>query len=321
MQVKHPPNQITAVYNVTSTTSATSLCYGSKTSILDAVIIDGENKGIITSYTFPMTGEHEVRFIVKKTATDFSYFFYAQKQLVRVDFTDFNCSVSSADSMFRNCWELTTIINWNPRNNGKSINVDRMLEYCPKLVSIDTSEWDFANFKNTGGLFRECESLTTIDTSKWDMSNVTSVTYMFYKCYALTFIDTSNWNLSNVVYASNMFERCTSLTAIDTSNWNLNKMSSLSYMFYRCSALTSIDMSSWDFSNVTTAYSMFENASNLQTLYFNTEFADSVTTTNMFTNAGVSSPKLYYYPHASFVENFLPKVPAKWQKIDITTLE
>jgi hypothetical protein len=73
-------------------------------------------------------------------------------------------------------------------------------------------------------------------------------------------------------------------------------------------------------SSVTDMSKMFFYCSALKDLRFNTEINASANLSSTFSDAGGASSYLYYYPHASFVEKFLPKVPAKWQKIDITTL-
>ena len=114
MQVKHPPNQITAVYNVTSTTSNTSLIYSGARSRILSVVIDGEDKGQIASYKFSEIGDHEVQFIIPKGAFDATEFFNNMTQLISVDFSEFRSNVTYASKLFYNCSKLTSVTNFNP---------------------------------------------------------------------------------------------------------------------------------------------------------------------------------------------------------------
>ena len=89
MQVKHPPNQITAVYNVTSTSSTTKIL-NTTYSYITGVIVDGERLSKpVSSYKFPTTGEHEVKFMIANGYEGSgNQLFYYVSNLVSVDFSE-----------------------------------------------------------------------------------------------------------------------------------------------------------------------------------------------------------------------------------------
>ena len=295
MQVKHPPNQITAVYNVTSTTSATALCHSNAISYCNGMVIDGERVDAKNSHIFPSIGEHQVQFLIKKDKTDFKEFFFGvYDTLISLDFSDFRNTITSAYRMFSNCTGLESIIGLNGGQIHLS-DASSMFYSCSKLKSLDVSKWDMSGAADVSYMFRFCKALGSLDVSKWDLSNVTNANYFFADCQSLQTLNVSNWSLSRLIQASNMFDNCKLLRSLDASKWDLSSVTNAYRMFYRCSVL--------------------------EELRFNTEINQSINLSGVLSSAGITSPSLYYYPHVSFVETFLPQVPDKWQKIDITTLE
>ena len=84
-------------------------------------------------YTFPNEGIYKIKYIFKK-------------------------SLSSANSLFRNCTSLT---------------------------ELDLSHFNTRLINNMGNMFRGCKSLKKINLSNFDTHNVKDMKYMFYGCISL----------------------------------------------------------------------------------------------------------------------------------------
>lgn len=326
MQVKHPPNQITAVYNVTSTTSATTLFIANLRPYISAVIIDGENVGVVNTYTFPTTGEHEAQIILPKNTVLSSFasgFFQNASRVTSVDFSQMRNRITTCSGWFFGCGALKTI---KGLHLSEATTTTQMFYNCSSLTSLDVSKWDVSKATSIMSMFAGCGSLTSLDVSNWNTSNVLSMYAVFQNCKSLTSLDVSKWDVSKVTDMSRMFEYCQALTSLDASKWDASSVTSMTNIFYYCNTITSIDVSNWDMSKVTDFYRVFGYCSKLVELRMNTEVKASASVLGT-SNAGAvfykvySSGTLYYYPHASFVEKFLPCLPSTWTAIDITTLE
>ena len=113
---------------------------------------------------------------------------------------------------------------------------------------------------------------------------------MFEGCSSLTTLDVSKWNTSSVTSMASMFDGCSSLTTLDVSDWDTSKVTKMYYMFYGCSSLAKLILCSFDTNKVTGMEKMFQNTSNLKSIYVGPNWTtENATTTDMFTNCGVSS--------------------------------
>ena len=156
MQVKHPPNQITAVYNVTSTTSQTTL-YAQSLGLnyVIALYVDGQLVNpSYTGYKFAETGEHEVQIVLKKTEFISVENMFKSSNIVSVDFSELRSRLTTAKEMFSSCKSLTSVTNL-----------------------------DMSNVTNASSMFSGCNKLKSLDVSDWNMSKVSTLNNMFYNCY------------------------------------------------------------------------------------------------------------------------------------------
>jgi surface protein len=115
-------NAIICTYNVTSTTSNTTLLYSSfsnYSTYFSSMIIDGEEMPIATSYKFSTVGEHSVLFKIAEgvNITNLYRMFYACSALKTVDLSELDMSLVTSTSnsagtayMFYNCSGLKSII-------------------------------------------------------------------------------------------------------------------------------------------------------------------------------------------------------------------
>ena len=259
--------------------------------------------------------------------TNMSAMFYECK--VSTDLTPLaNWDVSNVTNMesmlgacaFRN---LTPLANWDVSN---VTNMSGILSNNKKLTDITgLANWDVSNVTNMNRILNSCSSLKNLSgLENWDISKVTDLGWAFGYCNALSNISAvSQWDTNKVKTIEGLLASDYGLTDITPiANWDVSNVTSIYYTFYKCTKLTKIDISAWDLSKVKNMEYAFYKTTSLVELRLNTEINTSPGIySSTFQDAGTSTPTLYYYPHASFVEKFLPKVPAKWTKIDITTLE
>ena len=133
--------------------------------------------------------------------------FYGQANLLTVEYLRVTNNVTTMDSMFYNCNNLTQldVSNWD---TSKVTTMYSMFGVCNKLTSLDVSNFDTSNITNMNSMFYGCSKLTSLDVSNWDTSKVTTMNYMFYGCKSLTSLDVSNFNNINVTDMQNMFQCC-----------------------------------------------------------------------------------------------------------------
>lgn len=148
--IQYDPEHIVAVYNVTSTESATTLLYTN--SEITYQIIDGvQQQSIQTTYTFDTLGEHIVKYKLKGSHT--------------------------ATRQFQNCSSLTSV---TIPNNISLYGYN--FYHCSGLTKINLPKTlttiGYAEFEG-------CSSLASVVIG----DSVTSIaTYAFYNCTSLTSI-------------------------------------------------------------------------------------------------------------------------------------
>ena len=216
--------------------------------------------------------------------------FFGCSSLTTLDVSKWDTSnVTDMDYMFYNCSKLTTldVSKWN---TSSVTSMNAMFYDCSSLTTLDVSKWDTSNVTDMDYMFYNCSKLTTLDVSKWNTSSVTSMNAMFYDCSSLTTLDVSKWNTSSVTIMASMFDGCSSLTTLDVSDWDTSKVTKMYYMFRGCRSLTKLILCSFDTNKVTNMDKMFQNTSNLKSIYVGPNWTtENATTTDMFTNCGVSS--------------------------------
>ncbi len=206
--------------------------------------------------------------------------------------------VANEDSghLFYSFLSLTSI-NFNDNfDTSNVINMLRLFTNCRELTYLNLSSFDTRNVINMSGMFMSTSSTdfmkieTIIFGEKFVTSNVTNMAAMFGNCSNLKNLDLSNFNTSNVTNMSDMFTSCSSLTELDVSNFNTEKVIYMQGMFWHCFNITSLNLCSFNTTNVTNMNLMFENSSSLSVIYAGPNWTTAnASTTNMFTDSGVSS--------------------------------
>lgn len=173
-----PETKVVAKYNVTSTSSPTTLRTNHENNIFKSMEIDGTVLDkLVTEYTFDTTGEHIVKYELydeTKLGNNAPVFF--NNNLIECIIPDSVTSIG--DNVFLNCFNLTNI-------------------------TIPNSITSIGNFT-----FASCSSITNIIIP----DNVTSIgTNVFSDCHSLISITIPNGVIS---IGTNAFTRCRSLTNI-----------------------------------------------------------------------------------------------------------
>ena len=171
--------------------------------------INDEIKNFRYYYRFKNQGTYKIEYIFKNPLTKTNHMFFGCKNIIKLDFSNFDTSqVTNMSNMFYNC------------NSLKKIN----------LANFNTE-----NVDNMSYMFSFCNSLLNLNLSFFNTQNVTDMSYMFIDCNSLLNLDLSNFNTENVVNMSYMFSGNRKLTDLNLSNFNTQNTNSITDdMFYDC---------------------------------------------------------------------------------------
>jgi hypothetical protein len=125
-----PETRIIAKFNVTSTSSATSIMNSSVTSQFSEIEIDGiVQPSVVSNYTFDTTGEHTVKYTLVDPTTVSYMSFYMNYNIKSVIIPNNITSINA--SAFGNCAELTDVV----LGSGLT-NINTAFRDCYNLSSI-----------------------------------------------------------------------------------------------------------------------------------------------------------------------------------------
>ena len=121
---------ITSTFNVTSTTSPTTLCYSSATTSFTEMYVDGVKIDVSSGYTFSTTGEHTVNYMLADKTTIGDSAFSGCTNLSSIVIPDTVTSIGTYS--FFGCSSLTSI------DFGKGIKTigNAVFYYCSSLTYI-----------------------------------------------------------------------------------------------------------------------------------------------------------------------------------------
>ena len=241
-----------------------------------------EHFALPNEHNFPNEG-NTVKLIYADSITSCRCLFYNCENITEIDLTSFDTSnVNEMQSMFHNCFSLTSIIF---SDNFKTSNVESMAYMfcgCFNLKELDLSNFVTTNVTNMRIMFGSCHSLTSINIY-FDTTNVVDMGYLFFDCISLKYLDLSPIYTPSLVNMDCMFQLCTSLTSLKLSWFETENVRNMSFMFWDCKNLTDLDLSSFNTAQVTEMQYMFAGCSSLTTIIlsnFNT--GNVVNMRNMF---------------------------------------
>lgn len=166
---------ITAIYNVTSTTSPTKIM-NKTTSFSGATLADGTVVPIATGYTFPTTGLNTVKYYVSKTSLD-NYLFDSCYQLVEIRMPNSITSIGT-EGCFYDCFYLSSVT----LPDGITSIPDRTFAWNHRLLSLTIPD----SVRTIGTRsFSQCFSLSSLTIPSGVTSIVSGDGASFDHCYIL----------------------------------------------------------------------------------------------------------------------------------------
>lgn len=91
---------------------------------------------------------------------------------------------TSAYQMFKDQSNLLTV--GNVPDNSNVSTFQSMFQNCENLTYVNCKDWNTSNVEYLNGMFYNCTSLTSLDVSNWDISKVSNGQYMFNYCTSLS---------------------------------------------------------------------------------------------------------------------------------------
>lgn len=154
-------NEILAIYDVTSTSSATRILGNSfKLSHVTKMKIDGVEVTPTKTHIFNKIGEIPVIITINPTVRELTNMFNSS-QLKFVDMSKIKLSIISTNSMFEICSKLTTISLFDTRD-VKGMN--RLFRNCSSLITVPLL--DAISATDTEYIFNNCTSLQNLEGLK-----------------------------------------------------------------------------------------------------------------------------------------------------------
>ena len=230
-----------AVYNVTSTTEATTLVV--KVENISSMYIDDEEVAVASSCIFEKDGEHTVKYKLKDNTTISNLTFYNCSSLTNITIPDSVTNIG--ETVFWNCISLTSI---NIPDSVTSIGTSAFSS-CSGLKSVTIG----SGVTSIGeGAFRYCSGLTSIEIP----DSVTNIgVQAFYSCTSLTSIIIGSGVTS---IGGSSFFNCNSLSSI-TFNSIIAPVMGDSNMFYRIASTGTLTYPCGsDYSNITSFYAFLD---------------------------------------------------------------
>ena len=212
--------------------------------------IDGKIIEFSYVYQFEKEGNYKIEYSIKNNLININHLFYACKNLIKLNFTNFDTKqVTNMSSLFENCESLTNLdlTNFKTKN---VFNMSYMFSGCKLLTKIILTNFNTQNVIDMSCMFQGCESLKTVDLSNFNTEKVIDMSSIFQNCKSLKTIDLSHFNTKNVNNMNYFFQNCDSLTNINLSNFITTNVNDMSYMFGYCKSLKSLDISNFNTQNV-----------------------------------------------------------------------
>ena len=168
-----------------------------------------------------------------------------KNKVINISKLTFNQNITSIDSMFKECSEVTEIIGLENINTSNVTNAINTFYNCASLKSLNISSWNMGKVKNMSSMFHNCKSITTLDLSDWDLSNATVLDNLCRECSNLKYVTLNlTGALKSMSYAFHLTSNLKSLKGLN------DRVSNMFYTFRE--ALSNVEYLDIDFTNTTT---------------------------------------------------------------------
>ena len=266
---------------------------------VNKLIIDGENFPVINEYQFPKKGYHTVYIKFEKSSYCTSDFFYNNKKLISIFFSDFDEYIPGFcfQNLFKECTNLTSVdlsriafnlnlelksmfsgctnlrnVTFNLKKTFIATSVENMFLNCTSLTSLDLGNFNVSKIKFFTSMFEGCTSLRKINLKSFKLDSVQSINNMFKNCFSLEYLDLSSFKPFKLLSMDLVFYNCYSLTSINFDEFHTSLVNHMELLFYNCGSLKFINLSSFNTETVTNMEGMFERCTSLTSIMFGENF-------------------------------------------------
>ena len=224
------------------------------------------DKNNIYNFTNNQKKINIIKLVWSKEFEDLSFLFAKCKNIIEIDFSNFDTSkVISMDYMFNGCSSLTSL-NLSNFYTSKVISMDYMFSGCSSLISLNLSNFDTSEVISMDYMFNGCSSLTSLNLSNFKTSKVIAMKFMFGSCSSLLYLNLSSFDTSQANDIGALFYGCKKLTSVNLSSFKTSKVIKMNAVFMFCSSLISVDLSNFDTINVIDMFRFFKDCSSLKYL-------------------------------------------------------
>ena len=191
--------------------------------------------------------------------------------------------VTSMNSMFQTCKNLSTVPNINSWNTSNVLAMSSTFNNCSKF-NQNIGSWNTAKVTTMSSMFRSAGAFNQ-NIGSWNTSKVSSMQNMFNLAGAFN-QNISGWNTGGVNNMTSMFEYASAFNQ-NIGNWNTGGVTTMLNMFKNASAFNQ-NIGNWNTANVTTMAYMFDNALAFNQNLGNWRLRASVTMTDMLKNSNLN---------------------------------
>ena len=206
---------------------------------------------------------------------DTSFMFYMSGQTTPVVFTGSRMIeawntilVTSMQSMFSGCDQLSPGLDFSAWNTGSVVNFSGMFDSCTSLQGVGIGQWDTHSATDMSFMLANCTGLpASLSLAQWNTGLVENFDFMFLGC-PVTGVGVGFWDTHSATSMSSMFNFCGAL-AVDFTpakpgypqSWNTGRLTDMSFMFYNAlSANNFAGITKWNTASVTSMDGVFESS-------------------------------------------------------------
>jgi len=251
-------------------------------------------------------GKYKIELIFKINIKDCSFMFAGCKNIIEINFQNFNTSnVINMRYMFTGCENIKELdlSSFDTRNVSNmegmfgeynnetdvdlsSFNIEKpgvkriYIDGCKSLEKINLSSFDTKNVNNMMMMFGNCKELKELNLSSFDTRNASNMMGMFSGCEQLKELNLSLFDTNNVNNMMMMFLSCLQLEFLNLSSFDTRNVNNMMMMFGGCKELKELNLSSFDTKNVNNMMMMFGGCKELKELNLSSSF-DTRNVSNM----------------------------------------